>query len=332
MGVMQIMEEVAAKHDLAVLVQEKPFDGINGSGKHNNWSIATTDGIPLLEPNPINEATNNANAFPVIMAAVISAVDSYGDLMRMSIASPGNDFRLGACEAPPAIVSTYLGEDMTTWVQNFKEGKGTGAYSPGVKTLDLGVESVLPFQVPAEDRNRTSPFPYGGGRFEYRAGGSAQNTSMVNTVLNTIVANKFAEFSDRIEKGEKATDIASEALDKHWKVIFNGDNYCEENQKMLTESGVWRIDSGVEAIATLSSEKNVALFEKMDVFNGEELSARQDVLHDHYTGTVEMEALCMVDMINQHVIPSVKESGVGPLDELTAAVSTLKAAVAEIHN
>merc|ERR1712194_730002 len=253
--VMQIMEEVAAKHDLAVLVHEKPFDGINGSGKHNNWSIATTDDIPLLEPNHINEATNNANAFPVIMAAVISAVDEYGDLMRMAIASPGNDFRLGACEAPPAIVSTYLGDDMTTYLEHFKDGKGKGAYNPGVKTLDLGVESVLPFQVPAEDRNRTSPFPYGSGRFEYRAVGSAQNTSMGNTVLNTIVANKFAEFSDRIEKGEKATDIASEALDKHWKVIFNGDNYDEDNQQMLTESGVWRIDSGVEAINTLVSPK-----------------------------------------------------------------------------
>merc|ERR1711935_1249168 len=120
-------------------------------------------------------------------------------------------------------------------------------------------------------------------------------------------------------------------MGKHWKVIFNGDNYDEDNQQMLTDAGVWRIDSGVEAIATLSSEKNVALFEKMNVFDGEELSARQDVLHDHYTGTVEMEALTMVDMINQHVIPSVKEAGVGPLDELSAAITTLKAAVAEIH-
>jgi len=329
--VMQIIEEIAAKHGLAALLQEKPFNDVNGSGKHNNWSIATRSGVNFLAPDEVLEATGNESAFPIIMAAIVAAVDENGDLMRAAIASPGNDFRLGACEAPPAIVSTYLGDDMTNYLEAFMNG-ASAKYEPGKKLLDLGTREVLPFEVPAEDRNRTSPFPYGGARFEFRAVGSAQNVSLVNTVLNTIAAEKFAEFADRIDAGENAEDVAREALKKHWKVIFNGDNYCEENQKMLTESGVWRIDSGVEAIATLSSEKNVALFEKMGVLNGEELSAKQDVLHDHYTGTVEMEALCMVDMINQHVIPSVKESGVGPLDELSAAVSTLKAAVAEIHS
>ena len=328
--VMQIIEEVAPKHGLAALLQEKPFNDINGSGKHNNWSIATRDGINFLAPDEVMEATGNEDAFPVIMAAIVAAVDDNGDLMRAAIASPGNDFRLGACEAPPAIVSTYLGDDMTSYLEKFMNGE-TSEYKPGKKTLDLGTREVLPFEVPAEDRNRTSPFPYGGARFEFRAVGSAQNVSLVNTVLNTIAAEKFADFADRIEAGEKPADVAREALKKHWKVIFNGDNYDEDNQQMLTDAGVWRIDSGVEAIATLSSEKNVALFEKMNVFDGEELSARQDVLHDHYTGTVEMEALTMVDMINQHVIPSVKEAGVGPLDGLTAAVTTLKASVAEIH-
>jgi glutamine synthetase len=328
--VMQIIEEVAPKHGLAALLQEKPFNDINGSGKHNNWSLATRDGINFLAPDEVMEATGNEDAFPVIMAAIVAAVDDNGDLMRASIASPGNDFRLGACEAPPAIVSTYLGDDMTSYLEKFMAGE-TSEYKPGKKTLDLGTREVLPFEVPAEDRNRTSPFPYGGARFEFRAVGSAQNVSLVNTVLNTIAAEKFADFADRIEAGEKPADVAREALKKHWKVIFNGDNYDEDNQQMLTDAGVWRIDSGVEAIATLSSEKNVALFEKMNVFDGEELSARQDVLHDHYTGTVEMEALTMVDMINQHVIPSVKEAGVGPLDGLTAAVTTLKAGVAEIH-
>jgi len=329
--VMQIIEEIAAKHDLAALLQEKPFNDINGSGKHNNWSIATRSGINFLAPAEVMEATGNEEAFPVIMAAIVSAVDENGDLMRAAIASPGNDFRLGACEAPPAIVSTYLGEDMTSYLEAFMNG-ASAKYEPSSKLLDLGTREVRPFQVPAEDRNRTSPFPYGGARFEFRAVGSAQNVSLVNTVLNTIAAEKFAAFADRIENGEKPADVAREALKKHWKVIFNGDNYDEDNQKMLTDSGVWRIDSGVEAISTLSSEKNVVLFKKMGVFNGEELSARQDVLHDHYTGTVEMEALCMIDMINQHVIPSVKEAGVGPLDKLTAAVSTLKAAITEIHS
>jgi len=328
--VMQIIEEVAPKHGLAALLQEKPFNDVNGSGKHNNWSIATRDGINFLAPDEVMEATGNPDAFPVIMAAIVAAVDENGDLMRAAIASPGNDFRLGACEAPPAIVSTYLGDDMTSYLEAFMNGESS-EYNPGKKLLDLGTREVMPFEVPAEDRNRTSPFPYGGARFEFRAVGSAQNVSLVNTVLNTIAAEKFAEFADRIEAGEAPADVAREALNKHWKVIFNGDNYDEANQQMLTDSGVWRIDSGVEAIAVLSSEKNVALFEKMKVFNGEELSARQDVLHDHYTGTVEMEALTMIDMINQHVIPSVKEAGVGPLDELTAAVTTLKASVAEIH-
>lgn len=328
--VMQIIEEVAPQFGLAALLQEKPFDSINGSGKHNNWSMATDDGTQLLVPKDIIAATGNDESFPIIMAAVIAAVDEHGDLMRMAIASPGNDFRLGACEAPPAIVSTYLGDDMTTYLENFKDGKGKGAYKPGVKTLDLKVESILPFEVPSEDRNRTSPFPYGGGRFEFRAVGSSQNVSMVNTVLNTIVAEKFAEFSDRIEKGEEAVAIAKEALEKHWKVIFNGNNYDEKCQEELTAKGVWRIDSGVEAIAALTSPKNVALMEKMGVMTSAECQARTDVTHDHYAGTVEMEALCMIDMIQQHVIPSVKSIGASTRD-LDKAVVTLKDAVAAIH-
>ena len=329
--VMQIIEEVAPRHGLAALLQEKPFNDVNGSGKHNNWSIATADGIQLLLPKAINEATGNEHAFPVIMAAIVAAIDDHGDLMRMAISSPGNDFRLGACEAPPAIVSTYLGEDMTFYLEHLKDGKGVGEYIPGVKTLDLGVDEILPFEVPAEDRNRTSPFPYGGARFEFRAVGSSQNVSLVNAVLNTITAEKFGEFADKIDAGADPLDVAKEALNKHWRVIFNGNNYDEEMQQMLTDRGVWRIDSGVEAIRTLTSEKNVDLFEKMNVMSKEECEAREIVLHDHYAGTVEMEALTLVDMINQHIIPSVKSSGVGPLEDLEAAVPKIKDAVAAMH-
>jgi len=329
--VMQIIEETAPNHGLAALLQEKPFNDINGSGKHNNWSIATSDGVQLLLPKAINEATGNPHAFPVIMAAIVSAIDEHGDLMRMAISSPGNDFRLGACEAPPAIMSTYLGDDMTSYLEKFKDGKVEGEYIPGVKTLDLGVSEILPFEVPAEDRNRTSPFPYGGARFEFRAVGSAQNVSMVNTVLNTITAAKFAEFCDRIDAGEDAIAIAQEALQKHWRVIFNGDNYDESNQEMLTKNGVWRIDSGVEAIRQLSAEKNIALFDKMNIMSKEECEARESVLHDHYAGTVEMEVLALIDMLNQHIIPSVKAAKVGPLDELEAAVKTLEGGLAQIH-
>jgi len=328
--VMQIIEEVAPRHDLAALLQEKPFADINGSGKHNNWSIATGCGVQFLDPAAINEATGNSEAFPVIMAAIVSALDEYADLLRMSIACPGNDFRLGACEAPPAIISTYLGDDMTKYLEEFKEGK-TGAYTPSKKTIDLGSSAIMPFEVPAEDRNRTSPFPYGGARFEFRAVGSAQNVSMVNTVLNTMTAHKFAEINARVDAGETPSDVARDLLKKHWRIIFNGDNYCEDEQKMLTDRGLFRIDSGVEAMNTLLDEKNVALFEKMGVLTGVECAARASILQDHYTGTVEIESLTMIDMINQHVIPSVKKAGIGPLDELHAAVTTLKAGVAEIH-
>jgi len=251
--------------------------------------------------------------------------------MRMAISSPGNDFRLGACEAPPAIVSTYLGEDMTNYLESFKDGKAQGKYIPGVKTLDIGVENILPFTVPAEDRNRTSPFPYGGARFEFRAVGSSQNVSMVNTILNTMCAVKFGEFSDRIDAGEDAVDIAKEALNKHWRVIFNGNNYDEDNQKMLTDRGVWRIDSGVEAMHHLVSEKNIELFSKMGIMSKEETVAREMVLQDHYVGTVEMEALSMVDIINQHIIPSVQKAGVGSEKELGKAVKTIESALSAIH-
>jgi len=328
--VMQVIEEIAPKHGLAALLQEKPFNDVNGSGKHNNWSLGTSDGVMCFDPDSLTDATGNNHAFSVLMAAVIAAVDEYGDLMRMAIASPGNDFRLGACEAPPAIVSTYLGDDMTEYLKAFMNGEEK-KYNPGKKTLDLGTSEVLPFEVPAEDRNRTSPFPYGGARFEFRAVGSSQNVSMVNTVLNTITANKFAEFADRIDAGESAEDVARGALKEHWKVIFNGDNYCEENQEKLTSDGLWRIDSGVEAIHRIVAPENVALFEKMGVLSKDECEARQVILHDHYTGTVEMEALTLVDMISQNIIPACKTAGVGDVAGLESSVATLKSAVAEIH-
>ncbi|CAJ1962677.1 unnamed protein product [Cylindrotheca closterium] len=327
--VMQIIEEVAAKHGLAALLQEKPFDGVNGSGKHNNWSISTLEEVQLFVPKAINAACNNINAFPVIMAAVVSAVDAHGDLMRMAISSPGNDFRLGACEAPPAIISTYLGDDMTAYLEAFKNGDSK-EYTPQKRIIDVGISGVEPFTVPAEDRNRTSPFPYGGARFEFRAVGSSQNVSMVNTVLNIMCAQKFGEFADKIDAGADPVDVAREALNEHWKVIFNGNGYDLANQQMLTDNGVWRIDSGCDAIAQLTSAKNIALFESMGVMTADELHARQNVLHDHYAGIVEMEARVMIDMINQHVIPSIYAAEAED-HELEASVAILERALHEIE-
>jgi len=328
--VMQVIEEVAASHGLAALLQEKPFQGVNGSGKHNNWSIATDDGTNLLNVGQL-AAKAGPEVFPVIMAAIVKAVNENGDLMRMAIATPGNDFRLGACEAPPAIISMYLGDDMTTYMTGYMNGDKK-PYKPNTKQLSMGASVLAPVEIPSEDRNRTSPFPYGGHRFEFRAVGSSQNVSMVNTVLATITAKAFKDFSDAIEKGASPQAVARKALEENMRVVFNGNGYDPVNQADLTKRGLWRLDSGVEAMKRLTVEKNVKLFEEMKVLSKEECAARQTVMLNHYTGTVEIEALSMVDMINQHIIPSLKQAGVGPVKELEVAVGTLKKAVAEIHH
>jgi len=328
--VMQIMEEVAAKHGLACLVQEKPFNNINGSGKHNNWSIGTDTGVNLLNCAQITKASGNPDIFPVVISAIVGAVCKHGDLLRCAISSPGNDFRLGACEAPPAITSTYLGDSLTAALDAYRQGKPM-TYSPDGDKLDLGAECLLPLDRPAEDRNRTSPFPYGGHRFEFRAVGSAQNVSLVNTVLNSITADAFKSFADAIESGKKPQDVAAACLNDNWKVIFNGNGYDEANQKMLTERGVWRIDSGVDAMARLEAPENIALFEGLGVMGKDECLARMETMLDHYTGFVEMEALTLIDMLNQHVIPSVKKAGTAGLSDCQAAVSTVEGALKAMH-
>uniref|UniRef100_A0A7S1N4S4 GS catalytic domain-containing protein n=1 Tax=Eutreptiella gymnastica TaxID=73025 RepID=A0A7S1N4S4_9EUGL len=305
--VMQLIEEIAAQHNLAALFQEKPFSGINGSGKHNNWSLGDPNGINLFNPKQVTAASGKTEIFPIVMSAVVRAVDKHGDMMRMAIASPGNDFRLGACEAPPAIMSTYLGEDMTSYLEEFKKGT-VKPYEPKVKTMSCGVDMIGDFTVPAEDRNRTSPFPYGGNRFEFRAVGSSQNVSLVNTVLCTMMADSFKAFADEIEGGATATTVAAKALDAHWRCIFNGNGYGESWPAEATSRGLWKIDSGVEAIACLENTKNTQLFDTLKVMSTPETLARAEVMFNQYTGTVEMEAKCMIDMIRQHIVPSVKKS------------------------
>ena len=329
--VMQIIEEVASENGLAALLQEKPFSGINGSGKHNNWSIGTVDGVNLLNPKQINTASKNDAVFPVIMAALVSAIDKHGDLMRLSIASPGNDFRLGAMEAPPAVMSTYLGDDMTRYLLDLMKTGNAAAYTPSKKKLAFGAEVISDIEVPSEDRNRTSPFPYGGSRFEFRAAGSSQNVSLVNTVLNTIAAEAFSIVADRIESGEEPLKIAQDLLKQHSKVIFNGDGYDPEWPEKAVEKGIWRIDSGVEAIKKLTDAKNTDLFQKMGVLTPRECEARRTVLLEHYTATVEMEALTLVDMINQHVIPSCKKAELNFVKQLEDSVKSLKRSLHEIH-
>lgn len=276
---MQIIEEVASTYGLAALLQEKPFSGVNGSGKHNNWSVAFTSGsgseeeeVNLLNPKQVTAATGNAEIFPVIMAALLKAVAENGDLLRMSCATPGNDFRLGACEAPPAILSMYLGEDLTQYLKSFAAPENNNSsqqpYAPSTGLLDTGCSGLPLTPRPAEDRNRTSPFPYGGSRFEFRAVGSAQNVAIVNTVLGTIAASAFRSFADAIiNNGMSPHDVAAATLRDHMDThVFNGNSYDEQSQQDLTERGCWRIDSCVDAHMRMTEPKNIALFESMGVY------------------------------------------------------------------
>jgi glutamine synthetase len=327
--VMQIIEEVSAKHGLAALFQEKPFDGINGSGKHNNWSISTNCGAQLLNPEDLMEKSGNAELFPLVMACIVSAVDKYGDLMRLSIASPGNDFRLGAMEAPPSVISTYLGTQLTEYLENYKNGK-VEEYKPSTTAIDLGVDYLPTLHAPAEDRNRTSPFPYGGHRFEFRAVGSSQNVSMVNTVLCTMCAEQFKIASGMIAGGMTPVATTQKLLNDHWRAIFNGDGYDVNWPAQADKLGLFRFDSGVDAICQFTKEKNVALFTSNGVLTAEECTARQEVMLDLYITTVETECLTMQSMMLESVIPDAKKASLDPAG-LVAGVQTLKDGLAKVH-
>ena len=332
--VMQIIEETAAKYNLAALLHEKPFAGVNGSGKHNNWSFATVEGLQLLNPKQVLKTTGNPDLFPAIMAAVVRGVDLYGDLLRLSIASPGNDFRLGAMEAPPAVMSTYLGSSLTEYLESYVAGEDVEGYSPTKMRLPFGVKSLRPMDIPSEDRNRTSPLPYGGNRFEFRAAGSSQNVSMINTVLNTITAEGMKVIADRVEAGEDLKAVTQDLLKTHMKCVFNGDGYAPAWPDKAVELGIFRIDSGVDAVAELTADKNIKLFGEMGVLNEEECEARKNVMFDHYVGIVEMEVLCLKDMIQQHILPSCEASDscdVETLQRLQKAATTLVEKAVEVE-
>jgi glutamine synthetase len=327
---MQIVEEVAAKHGLAALFQEKPFAGINGSGKHNNWSISTLCGAQLLNPGDLGKKSGNTELFPLVMACIISGIDKYGDLMRLSIATPGNDFRLGACEAPPSVMSTHLGPQMTEYLSKYKSGE-VAEYQPKTTPISLGVDYLPVVTAPAEDRNRTSPFPYGGHRFEFRAVGSAQNVSMVNTVLCTMCAEQFKAAADMIEGGMTPVEVTQKLLNEHWRVIFNGNGYDPAWPGEADKLGLFRFDSGVDAIRQLTAEKNLALFADNGVFSPEECAAREEILLGEYVGTVEMEVEVMISMMLQKVIPACKKAGVVTAALESGAV-TLREAASKIHS
>lgn len=314
--VMQICEEVAPKYGLRCLLAEKPFAGINGSGKHNNWSIWTTEGVPLLDAERCTkEMGGDAAVFPIVMSCVISALDEYGDMLRMAIATPGNEYRLGAMEAPPAIISTHLGSSLTQYLGKFLQmGDNVIPYQEMCKELSLGVSYLPKVHAPAEDRNRTSPFPYGGHRFEFRAVGSSQNVSMVNTVLSAIVAMEMSKMSERIEKGEKPVAVAQSMLRTHMRVIFNGNGYAESWPQEAEKRGLFNISDSHEAISCLTKTKNVNMLTKMRVLNAEECSSRKFIFLEQYINTVQEEIYCLIDMLQRFVLPSIKRAGLSAAD------------------
>ena len=303
---MEVMKKVAMKHNMACLLHEKPFAGVNGSGKHNNWSMSTDTGINLLDPG--KTPAENAQ-FLLVLAAVIKAVDEYQDLLRMSVASAGNDHRLGANEAPPAIISMFLGDELTAILEDIEAGKIHK--DAGRRYMEIGAAVLPSFPMDNTDRNRTSPFAFTGNKFEFRMVGSSQSVSMANTVLNTIVAEELSQFADVLEtSGDIAADvnkIVVQTLKDHKRIIFNGNNYSDEWVVEAERRGLLNLKSTADAIATFVQPKNVALFEKYGVFTEAEMRSRSEIMLDNYCKTLHIEALTMIDMTKKSILPSVLE-------------------------
>ncbi|MDD6492380.1 MAG: glutamine synthetase III [Firmicutes bacterium] len=303
--VMETLKRVAGKHGLRCMLHEKPFAGVNGSGKHNNWSITTDNGVNLLDPG----TTPNENIqFLLVLACIMKAVDTHADLLRQSASNVGNDHRLGGYEAPPAIISIFLGEQLEDVVEQLVEtGKADSLKEGGV--LRTGVSTLPDFVKDATDRNRTSPFAFTGNKFEFRMVGSEDSIGSPNTILNAIVAEAFCEAADRLEGAEDfdlaVHDLIKEYMTKHQRIIFNGNGYAKEWKEEAARRGLPNIPSMVEAVDTLTTEKSIKLFEKFGIFTEAELRSRAEVLYETYAKTINIEALTMIDMANKQIIPSV---------------------------
>jgi glutamine synthetase len=303
--VMEFMKKTAEKHGLVCLLHEKPFAGVNGSGKHNNWSISTDMGKNLLEPG-MNPRENKQ--FLLVMVAIIKAIDEYQDLLRATVASAGNDHRLGANEAPPAIVSMFLGTQIESLLEDIAEGRGT-LETEGEK-LKFGVHVLPSFIKDSTDRNRTSPFAFTGNKFEFRMLGSAASLSSTNTVINTAIAKSFKEFADELEKCCKEEfDKCLEVLVKreylaHRRVVFNGNNYSDEWLAEAKKRGLYDLHSSVDAFSVYADKKNVELFDEFNIFKESELVSRVEIQYDIYAKKINIEALTLIDMLNEQIYPS----------------------------
>lgn len=303
--VMETLKRVAGKHGLRCMLHEKPFAGVNGSGKHNNWSITTDNGVNLLEP---GQTPNENIQFLLVLACIMKAVDTHADLLRQSASNVGNDHRLGGYEAPPAIISIFLGEQLEDVVKQLVE-TGEAAHLIEGGKLETGVSTLPDFEKDATDRNRTSPFAFTGNKFEFRSVGSEDSIGSPNTTLNAMVAEAFCEAADRLEQAEDfdmaVHDLIKEYMTQHQRIIFNGDGYSEEWKEEAKRRGLPNIPSMVEAVDTLTTPKAIRLFEKFGIFTEAELRSRAEILYETYAKTINIEALTMIDMANQQIIPAV---------------------------
>lgn len=301
---MELMKSIANKHGLACLLHEKPFAGVNGSGKHNNWSISTDTGVNLLEPG--DTPSENAQ-FLLFLTAVIKAVDDYQDLLRVSVASAGNDHRLGANEAPPAIVSMFLGDELTEIITAIENG--TNYIEKGKSEMEIGVRVLPKFFKDTTDRNRTSPFAFTGNKFEFRMLGSAFSIAGPNIVLNTIVAEELRQFADTLEKSnnfdEDLNILIKNTIKDHKRIIFNGNNYTDAWVEEAENRGLLNLKTTPDALPYFVHSKNIELFTKHHVFSESELYSRYEILLENYCKTIHIEALTMIDMVKKDIIPSV---------------------------
>ena len=299
---MEMMKKVAEKHGLVCLLAEKPFEGVNGSGKHNNWSM-TANGVNLLDP---GDTPMENLQFLIFLAAVIKAVDQYQDLLRAAVASPGNDHRLGANEAPPAIISMFVGDDLAAVLDAISNDAEYA--DPGRQRIDLGVDVLPKFKKDNTDRNRTSPFAFTGNKFEFRMPGSSMNLADANTVLNTAVAKELKGYADELERAddfEKAlVALVKRTLHDHKRIIFNGNGYSDEWEVEAEKRGLFNLKTTVDAAPAMTSEKNIALFEEMGVLSRVEVMSRYEVIIEHYAKVLHIEAMTMLDMANKQLIPA----------------------------
>ncbi len=318
---MEMMKTVAARHGMTCLLHEKPFAGVNGSGKHNNWSISTDTGVNLLEPG----ATPSQNAqFLLFLTAVIKAVDEYQELLRVSVASAGNDHRLGANEAPPAIISMFLGDELEAIVESIVDG--TDYTDKKKKLMSIGATVLPPIPQDTTDRNRTSPFAFTGNKFEFRSLGSAQSISGPNIVLNTIVAEALDQFSEELEKAQDfsaALDtLIKRELTAHKRIIFNGNGYSDEWVEEAKKRGLANLKSTVDALPEFVSEKSVEVFTKHEVFTKGELMSRYDIELEKYYKILDIEALTMDSMVKKDIMSAALDYQYSLAEQVNAKAAT----------